>query len=119
MAVGATVGAVNILYMIVDQRRREMATLRAIGFASQAIVAAVVLESLLLALPGATLGAAVAWILFNGQHVTPFGFSVNLTVTAGIVAVGVGWALAMGLLGGLPPAIRSARTPVAEALRAI
>ncbi len=119
MAVGATIGAVNIMYMIVDQRRREMATLRAIGFAPLAIVAAMLLESLLLALPGALFGAAVAWVLFNGQHVTPFGFSVNLTVTAGVVVVGVAWALVMGLLGGLPPAIRTARTPVVEALRAI
>jgi putative ABC transport system permease protein len=119
MAIGATVGAVNIMYMIVDGRRREMATLRAIGFAPQAIVAAVLLESLLIALPGAALGAAVAWIMFNGQHVTPFGLSVNLTVAADVVAVGVGWALAMGFVGGLSPAIRAARIPVAEALRAI
>lgn len=118
MAIGATVGSVNAMYVIVDQRRREMATLRAIGFRSFAIVVAVLLESILMALPGAVLGAAVAWILFNGHHVTPFGMSIDLKVTMSVVLLGVGWALTMGLIGGLSPAIRAARTPVAEALRA-
>jgi putative ABC transport system permease protein len=119
MAIGATVGTVNIMYMIVDQRRREMATLRAIGFGPLPLIVAVLLESLLIALPGAALGAAVAWALFNGHHVTPVGFSIDLRVTADVMALGVGWALAMGLIGGLSPAIRAARVPVAEALRAI
>ncbi|MFL6602558.1 MAG: ABC transporter permease [Steroidobacteraceae bacterium] len=119
MAIGATVGTVNIMYMIVDQRRREMATLRAIGFGSFALIVAVLLESLLIAVPGALLGVAVAWTLFNGHHVTPVGFSIDLTVTADVIALGVGWALAMGLIGGLFPALRAARVPVAEALRAI
>ena len=95
-----------------------MATLRAIGFKSFAIVVAVLLESMLMALPGAALGTMVAWILFNGHHVTPFGMSIDLKVTAGVVALGAGWALLMGLIGGLSPAIRAARTSVAEALRA-
>jgi putative ABC transport system permease protein len=118
MAIGATVGTVNIMYMIVDQRRREMATLRAIGFGSFPLVVAVLLESVLIALPGAVLGAGVAWIMFNGHHVTPVGFSIDLTVTTDVMALGIGWALAMGLIGGLSPAIRAARVPVAEALRA-
>jgi putative ABC transport system permease protein len=118
MAIGATVGTVNILYMIVDQRRREMATLRAIGFGSFPIITAVLLESLLMALPGAALGAGLAWVLFNGHHVTPVGFSIDLRVTTAVMALGVGWALGMGLIGGLSPAIRAARVPVAEALRA-
>ena len=112
-------GAVNIMYMIADQRRRQVAILRAIGFGSYVIVVAVLLESLLMALPGAALGAGVAWVMFNGHHVTPFGFSVNLVVTAGVVAAGIGWALAMGVIGGLSPAIRAARAPVTEALRAL
>lgn len=118
MALGATVGTVNIMYMIIDQRRREMATLRAIGFGSFPTVVAVLLESLLIALPGAVLGVAVAWALFNGHRITPVGLSINMTVTADVVALGVGWALAMGLIGGLLPAIRAATVPVAEALRA-
>jgi putative ABC transport system permease protein len=118
MALGATVGTVNIMYMIVDQRRREMATLRAMGFGSFPVIVAVLLESLLIALPGAVLGVAVAWALFNGHRITPVGLSINMTVTADVVALGVGWALAMGLIGGLLPAIRAATVPVAEALRA-
>jgi len=119
MAIGATVGTVNIMYMIVDHRRREMATLRAIGFGSFPLIAAILLESLLIAVPGAVFGAAVAWTLFNGHHVTPVGFSIDLRVTADVMALGVGWALSMGLIGGLFPALRAARVPVAEALRAI
>jgi putative ABC transport system permease protein len=95
-----------------------MATLRAIGFGSFPLIAAVLLESVLIALPGAALGAAVAWVMFNGHHVTPVGFSIDLRVTADVMALGVGWALAMGSIGGLAPAIRATRVPVAEALRA-
>src|ERR1700756_1406431 len=78
MAVGATLGAVNSLYSIVDARRRELATLRAIGFGSGAIVLATLVESMLLALPGALLGAAVAWLFFHNMAVSPFGFSFQL-----------------------------------------
>ena len=66
MAIGATLGAVNSLYAIVDSRRRELATLRAIGFGSAAVVVSILVESVLLALPGALLGGALAWVLFNG-----------------------------------------------------
>lgn len=118
MAAGASVGAVNALYALVDQRRREMATLRAIGFAGGPIVVAVLIESMLMALPGAVLGALLAWALFNGQHISPAGFSLNLAVTPELAVVGVMWALIMGLLGGLMPALRAARVPVTEALRA-
>jgi putative ABC transport system permease protein len=118
MAVGATLGAVNSLYSIVDARRRELATLRAIGFRSGAIVLATLAESITLALPGAVLGAALAWLLFHGMAVSPFGFSFKLDVTPRLVEVGIGWALFMGLIGGLLPALRAARIPVTTALRA-
>lgn len=118
MAVGATLGAVNSLYSIVDARRRELATLRAIGFGSGAIVVATLLESMLLALPGALLGAAVAWLFFHNMAVSPFGFSFKLDVTPRLAEIGIAWALAMGLLGGLLPALRAARVPVTTALRA-
>ncbi len=117
MAVGATLGAVNSLYSIVDARRRELATLRAIGFGSGAIVAATLVESMLLALPGALLGAALAWIFFHGMAVSPFGFSFQLDVTPQLAEIGIAWALAMGLIGGLLPALRAARVPVTTALR--
>jgi putative ABC transport system permease protein len=118
MAIGATLGAVNSLYAIVDSRGREIATLRAIGFGGSAVVAAVLIESILLALPGAVLGTLAAWLLFNGLSASPFGFSFQLAVTAPLAVIGVEWALAMGLLGGLLPALRAARMPITTALRA-
>lgn len=118
MAVGATLGAVNSLYAIVDSRRRELATLRAIGFRGLPILASVICESMLLALPGAVLGVALAWLLFNGMAASPFGFSFQLSVTPRLAALGIVWALAMGLIGGLLPALRAARVPVTTALRA-
>lgn len=118
MAAGATVGAVNALYVLVDQRRREMATLRAIGFGGGPIMLAVLIESMLMTLPGAGLGAGAAWLLFNGHHISPAGLSFDLAVTPALAAFGIAWALAMGLLGGLMPALRAARVPVTDALRA-
>jgi putative ABC transport system permease protein len=118
MAIGATLGAVNSLYAIVDARRRELATLRAIGFESAAIVVSILCESILLALPGALLGGALAWALFNGLSVSPFGYNFQLEVTPSLAMLGVLWALGMGLLGGLLPALRAARVPVTTALRA-
>ncbi|MDE2136997.1 MAG: ABC transporter permease, partial [Gammaproteobacteria bacterium] len=118
MGIGATFGAVNSLYSIVDARRRELATLRAIGFGSGAIVSATLIESTLLALPGALLGAACAWLLFHNMAVSPGGFPFRLDVTPRLVEIGIAWALAMGFVGGLLPALRAARVPVTTALRA-
>jgi putative ABC transport system permease protein len=118
MAIGATLGAVNALYAIVDSRRRELATLRAIGFGPAAIMASVLCESMVLAVPGALLGGALAWIFFNGLSASPFGYSFQLAVTPSLAVTGVVWALAMGLLGGFLPALRAARVPVTTALRA-
>jgi putative ABC transport system permease protein len=119
MAIGATLGAVNSLYAIVDSRRRELATLRAIGFGPGPIVVSVLVESILWALPGALLGCALAWVLFNGLSASPFGYSFQLAVTPSLAVLGILWALGMGLLGGLLPALRAARVPVTTALRAI
>ena len=119
MAIGATLGAVNSLYAMVDSRQREIATLRAIGFKSGPVILAVLLESMLLALPGALLGSLLAWVLFNGLAASPFGYSFQLSVTLPLAMLGIQWALAMGLLGGLLPALRAARMPVVTALRAI
>jgi len=119
MAIGATLGAVNSLYAMVDSRQREIATLRAIGFKSGPVILAVLLESMLLALPGALLGSGLAWLLFNGLAASPLGYSLQLSVTLPLAMLGIEWALAMGLLGGLLPALRAARMPVVTALRAI
>ncbi len=118
MASGAVFGALNSLYASVDSRRREIATLRAIGFSSGPIVLSVLAEGMLLALPGAFLGALVAVLLFNGNVVNVQGLIFKLTVTPHLVWVSVGWALAIGLLGASLPALRAARLPVATALRA-
>jgi putative ABC transport system permease protein len=118
MAIGATLGAVNSLYAIVDSRRRELGTLRAIGFGSGAIACSVLCESLLFALPGALLGSALAWAFFNGLSASPFGYNFQLAVTPSLGAIGIVWALGMGLVGGLLPALRAARLPVATAIRA-
>jgi putative ABC transport system permease protein len=118
MAIGATFGAVNSLYSIVDARRRELATLRAIGFGSGAVMAATLIESILLAVPGAALGTALAWLLFHRMAVSPFGFSFRLDVTPHLAEIGIVWALSMGLIGGFLPALRAGRVSVTAALRA-
>jgi putative ABC transport system permease protein len=118
MAIGATLGAVNSLYALVDSRRRELATMRAIGFGSAAVVASILCESILWAVPGALLGGALAWVFFNGLSASPFGYSFQLTVTPSLAVLGIVWALGMGLLGGLLPALRAARVSVTTALRA-
>jgi putative ABC transport system permease protein len=119
MALGATLGAVNALYAIVDSRRRDLATLRALGFSAGAVVLATLLESMLLAIPGALLGSLLAWMLFDGLAASPFGYSFQLAVTPALALLGIEWALVMGLLGGLLPALRAARVPVTTALRAV
>jgi putative ABC transport system permease protein len=119
MALAATIGAANSLYAIVDGRRRELATLRAIGFDGAPIVGAMMLESMVLAVPGALIGALVAWMLFNGYSASPMGNSFHLAVTPGLAVVGLVWALGMGIIGGLLPALRAARVPVTVGLRAM
>jgi putative ABC transport system permease protein len=117
MAVAATLGAANSLYAVVDGRRRELATLRALGFRSVPIIASMMTEAILLALPGALLGVGLAWLLFNGLTASPFGVTFQLAVTAPIAAIGISWALAMGVVGGVIPALRAARVPVTAAFR--
>jgi putative ABC transport system permease protein len=95
--------------------------LRAIGFGSSGVVVSVLSESLLLALLGALLGAGVAWASFGGNTIS-MGGSVGsaifeLKITPMLLAIGVGSACAVGVLGGLFPAVRAARLPVATALR--
>lgn len=118
MAVAATFGAANSLYAIVDSRRRELATLLALGFTPGPIITSIMAESILFALPGALTGVGLAWFFFNGFTASPFGFSFHLAVTLPIAGLGIAWALAMGVVGGLLPALRAARLPVTTALRA-
>lgn len=118
MASGAVFGALNSLYSSVESRRREIATLRAIGFRGVPVIISVLSEGMLLALPGAFLGAAIAWLLFNGNVVSTGGLIFRLKVTPHLLVVSIFWALAIGLIGGSLPALRAARLSVATALRA-
>lgn len=118
MAIAATIGAANSLYAIIDSRRRELATLRALGFNALPIIASILSEAILLAMPGALIGAAVAWLLVDNLAASPLGSSFRLAVTPALVLLGLAWAFVMGLLSGLLPAVRAARLPVTVALRA-
>ena len=118
MAIGALFGCLNTMYAAVSVRAREIATLRALGYDAFPVAVSVILESIMLAVAGALAGAAVAWLLNDGATGT-WGVNVfRLTVSPGLVGLGVTWAVAVALLGGLFPSIRAARRPVVEALRA-
>jgi putative ABC transport system permease protein len=119
MAVGAVIGALNTMYSAVEGRTREIATLRAIGFGGAAVVTSVLVESLALAVPGALLGAAAAWLAFNGHAISTVGLTFPLAVTPPLVLTGIVFAMAIGLVGGFAPALRAASLPVATALRAV
>lgn len=123
MALGALFAALNTMYSAVSTRAVEIATLRALGFGSGGVVVSVLAESLVLALVGAVVGAAVAWLLFGGNTISLGGGTSSLVfrmhVSPALLGIGVAWACAVGLLGGLLPALRAARIPVATALRAV
>ena len=123
MAVGALFGALNTMYSAVSTRTVEIATLRAIGFGALPVVVSVLVEALALALIGAAAGGGIAWLLFNGNAFSTGGafgqVALRLHVGASLIAIGIVWAAVIGLLGGLFPAIRAARTSVADALRVV
>jgi len=122
MAIGAVFGALNTMYSAVSARSREIATLRALGFGGASVVASFVLESILIALVGGAVGC-LAVIPLNGftagtmnwQTFSHLAFAFK--VTPSLMAWGLVFAVLMGLVGGLLPAIRAARMPVAAALR--
>jgi putative ABC transport system permease protein len=123
MAIGAVFGALNTMYSSVSARTREIATLRALGFGSGAVVASVMIESLTLAVIGGLIGATVARFAFNGLEAATMNWqsfsqvAFAFAVTPDLLARGIIWAVLIGLMGGLPPAIRGARLPIALALR--
>ena len=122
MAIGAVFGALNTMYAAVNARAREVATLRAIGFGAAPVLVSVVLEAMLLALLGGALGASVAWLLFHDYAVSTLGANFSqvvfrFDVSPALLGTGVRWALAIGLIGGLLPAVRAAQLPVTAALR--
>lgn len=122
MAVGAVFGALNTMYAAVATRAREIATLRAIGFRGVPVIVSVLIETMLLALLGGVLGAAVAWLLFDNYTASTLGQNFSQVVFAFHVSPallwnGLKWALAIGFIGGLFPAVRAARIPVTAGLR--
>jgi putative ABC transport system permease protein len=123
MALGATFAALNTMYAAVGARTREIATLRALGFGGGPVVLSVMIESLLLALAGGIAGALLAFALFNNMAVSTLGANFTqvvfrFSVTPELVQRGLVIALAIGMIGGLLPALRAARLPVTTALRA-
>ena len=124
MGIGAVFGALNVMYAAVATRTVEIATLRALGFGGLPVVISVMIESLLLALAGGLVGALGAYLFFNGLTVNTLNFQTfsqvafAFQVTPELIRQGIVWALVMGLIGGLFPAVRAARLPVVDALRA-
>lgn len=123
MGIGAVFGALNTMYSAVAARTREIATLRALGFGGGAVVISVLLESLCLALFGGGVGAASAYFAFDGFRAATLNWqsfsqvAFAFEVTPRLLAQGIIYALLIGLIGGLFPAIRAARLPISKALR--
>lgn len=123
MAIGAVFGALNTMFAAVATRAREIATLRAIGFRGLPVVIAIMLETMLLALIGGAIGGLLAWLIFNGYSASTLAIGTTgqlafqLKVDPSVLWTGLKWALAIGFVGGLYPALRAARLPVTTALR--
>lgn len=123
MGIGAIFGAVNTMYTAVATRTREIATLRALGFGSVPVVFSVLTEAVFLALVGGLLGGLVAWLAFDGYQTSTMNFqsfsqvAFSFAVTPGLVGQALVYAVIMGLLGGIFPAVRAARLPIVTALR--
>ena len=122
MGIGAVFAALNTMYSAVAERSREIATMRALGFAGASVVLSFVAESLVIALAGGIVGC-LAVLPMNGfttgtmnwQTFSHLAFAFRITPL--LLAQGIVFALLMGVLGGVPPAVRAARRPVAGALR--
>jgi len=123
MAVGATFGALNCMYTAVASRQVEIATLRAIGFGGLPLVVSVMFEALLLASLGGVIGGGLAYVYCDGASLSTLNFNTfsqvafSFRVTPALLVRGLGWALGIGAVGGLLPAVRAATLPVTVALR--
>ncbi|MGD9903600.1 MAG: ABC transporter permease [Vicinamibacterales bacterium] len=123
MGIGAVFGAILTMYTAVSTRSREIATLRALGFNATSVVVSVMVESLALAAIGGAVGGLLAYLAFNGYQTSTMNFQTfsqvafAFRVTPALLGLGLVYALLMGLVGGLFPAIRAARLPIPAALR--
>jgi putative ABC transport system permease protein len=124
LSVGAMFGAMNTMYAAVAYRTREIGTLRALGFSGFRIVTAFLAESMALALVGGVLGCLLA-LPVHGLSTGTTNFSsftevaFKFRITPALLVGGLVFSALMGAVGGLLPAIRAARIPVARALREI
>lgn len=117
MAVGASLGAVATMHVLMEARRRDVATLRAIGFRSEAISIGLLIEGIVFAILGSAVGSAIAWLFFNGAHAEALGSSIVLAVTPRVVLIGTLWAVTIGLVAGIAAAVSGTRKPVVRALQ--
>ncbi|HUR36113.1 MAG TPA: ABC transporter permease [Vicinamibacterales bacterium] len=123
MGIGAIFGAILTMYTAVATRAREIATLRALGFDTTSVVVSVLAESMVLGVIGGLIGGAAAYFGFNGYQTSTMNFQTfsqvafAFRVTPGLLGAGLFYALAMGAIGGLLPALRAARLPIPSALR--
>jgi putative ABC transport system permease protein len=123
MGVGAVFGAILTMYTAVSTRTREIATLRALGFNTFSVIVSVLTESLALGAIGGLIGGLAAYVAFNGYQTSTMNFQTfsqvafAFKVTPELLVLGLAYALAMGLIGGLLPAVRAARLPIPTALR--
>ena len=122
MGVGAVFCALNTMYSAVSERSREIATMRALGFSAFSVVISFLIEAVLVALVGGVLGCLAVLPLnglttgtVNWQTFSHLAFAFRITPL--LLAGGLLFAALMGILGGVPPAIRAVRRPVAQALR--
>jgi putative ABC transport system permease protein len=124
MGIGAVFGALNTMYTAVASRSAEIATLRALGFGSLPILISVLVEALLLALIGGVVGAGLAYVGFDGLQTSTLNFasfslvSFAFSVTPALMLTAVSYALLLGLLGGLLPALHATRQSIVAGLRA-
>jgi putative ABC transport system permease protein len=123
MGIGAVFGAILTMYTAVSTRSREIATLRALGFNATSVVVSVLAESLALGALGGLIGGVAAYLAFNGYQTSTMNFQTfsqvafAFRVTPELLGTGLAYALIMGLVGGLFPAVRAARLPIPSALR--
>ncbi|MCZ6643603.1 MAG: ABC transporter permease [Gammaproteobacteria bacterium] len=124
MAIGAVFAALNTMYSAVSVRTVEIATLRALGFGGLPVVVSVMIEALTLASIGGLLGGGLVYLIFDGYTAstlnTTGSFSqvvFDFAVTPELLQLGITWALLLGLVGGLFPAVHAARLPITKALR--
>jgi len=122
MGIGAVFGAILTMYTAVATRAREIATLRALGFETSSVLVSVLAEALVLGAIGGLIGASAAYFGFNGFQTSTMNFQTfsqvafAFRVTPELIGTGLFYALTLGFLGGLLPALRAARLPIPAAL---